>query len=99
MKTDKYITGDVISLKLVTGEEVVAKFAANNYDYEGIVVDRPMILTLNQDSFGLVPLVLTIASEHGIEINNSVVVADGKTEEQFKNAYLEKTTGLSIITR
>lgn len=96
MKNTKFTEHDVISIKLTTKEEVVGKFIETKDDIW--IISKPFILTANQNGLGFVPFIIT-ASElvNEIEMNSNNFVGVAYTETEIKNAYIQNTTGLTLI--
>lgn len=89
-----YKNGDTISIKLSSGEEVIARLEEESDSY--IKVYKPLMLTATQEGLGLAPFMFTIPPETQIKINQSTVLCVVKTEEEMANQYLQNTTGLSV---
>jgi len=89
-----YKQGDAVSLKLTSGEEIVARFEEENES--GIKVSKPMSLTATQEGIGLAPYVFTISPDTDFVIRNSAIVCVAKTEEQMATQYIQNTTGLAV---
>ena len=85
---------DIISIKLLTGEEVIAQFEA---DEEGVLkVSRTSIVAPNpQGGLGLVPWMMSSAPD-SIQINKDTVVTYSKTVEAIADKFIEATTNISI---
>lgn len=85
---------DIISLKLLTGEEIIAQFQSETETT--IEVTRASIVAANpQGGLGLVPWMMSSAPEK-ISINKSTVVTFAKTVEQIADKFIEATTNISI---
>ena len=85
---------DIMTLKLITGEEIIAQFQEEKDD--SIEVTRASIVAANpQGGLGLVPWMMSSAPEK-ISINKSTVVTFVKTVEQIADKFIEATTNISI---
>lgn len=89
-----YKNGDTISLKLTSGEEVVARFEEETDDY--VKVQKPLMLTATQEGFGLAPFMFTVSPENFIRLNFDNILCVVKTEETMANQYLQNTTGIAV---
>lgn len=89
-----YKNGDTISLKLSSGEEVVARLEEEK-DGE-LKISKPLMLTATQEGFGLAPFMFTVNPESNIVLNTDNVLCVVKTEETMANQYLQNTTGLAV---
>jgi hypothetical protein len=89
-----YKNGDVISIKLASGEELVGKLVEEKP--ETIKVDKPMTLIMSQQGIGLQQWLMTVDPSKSITIGTDKVIAVEKTVDQFAKAYTEQTS--SIVT-
>jgi|TARA_B110000503_G_scaffold16411_1_gene23353 hypothetical protein len=92
-----YKKGDVITIKLSTGEEVVARFDSDNDNEVKIV--KPTVLTLNPQD-GTVMLVAWLMSidtmtSDAVNIYKSQIVAISKPHKGISDGYLHSTTGIA----
>lgn len=90
-----YKTGDTVSLKLVSGEEVVARLEEDGADY--IMISRPVSLGMGPQGPALTPFMLTSDSASNVKLKQQHVLAIGSTNSQVKNQYLQATTGIAMV--
>ena len=85
---------DIISIKLLTGEEIIAQFEA---DEDNILqVTRASVVAPNpQGGLGLVPWMMSSAPD-SIKINKDTVVTYAKTIQAIADKFIEATTNISI---
>ncbi len=89
-----YKNGDAITIKLTSGEEIVARLEEETN--EGLKVSKPMSLTATQEGIGLAPYVFTISPETAFVIKSHAVVCVAKTIEEMATQYIQNTTGLAV---
>lgn len=89
-----YKNGDVVSLKLSSGEEVVGRLEEDKPD--GMVLSKPMMLTASQQGLGLAPFMFSVDPESKFLIKTGSVLCVTKTEKSFASQYLENTTGITV---
>ena len=89
-----YKNGDVVSLKLSSGEEVVGRLEEEKGD--GMVLTKPMMLTAAEQGLGLAPFMFSVAHDAKFLIKSANVLCVTKTEKEFANQYLQNTTGLQL---
>lgn len=90
----KITSGQIYTLKLNSGEELIAKIVEENEKF--ITVEHPVSVAPGPQGMGLVPSLFT-ADPHGkvtININSVAVLAD--TESAVKTKYIEATTGIQV---
>lgn len=89
-----FSNGDVVSIKLVNGDEIIARFEEDDADH--ITVSRPLAITMSAQGMGLIPWVFL--GEDGkvvLRKKNTFFVVPSKKEAAQQ--YLEGTTGISLL--
>lgn len=95
MLIDKGITsGDVVSMKLITGEEIITKLIEETATE--FKVSKPLVLSVGQQGMGMIPMMFTVDPEKDLKILKSSVVVISNTDKQFANQYLQGTTGIAM---
>jgi hypothetical protein len=93
---------DIVTIKLLTGEEVVAKITDVTAD--GFVMHKPAIINIGTDKAGNVGLqmvpyfLLSAEPEVRIPIKNQHVITMVLAADQIKSNYIKSTTGISLAT-
>ena len=97
--TSNYKKNDIVSIKLSTGEEVVARFESSNGSAQTIDVVKPTVLTLNpQDGkVMLIPWLMSIdtTSSDPITIKKEHILTTNKPNKSLADAYIQSTTGIA----
>lgn len=87
----------VIGLKLVTGEEIIAKVVSRLGDGK-ITIESPMSIQLMQDKggvrVGLIPFLHL--TQFRIGINLSAVVAEFEPDAEMQTGYLSQISGIVL---
>ena len=86
--------GEVITLKLTSGEEIVAKLVEDGAVYYKL--NRPMVIGMGQKGPGLMPYLFTVSPDRDIKLQKSTVTVAEATDEQFAKQFLETTTGIAL---
>jgi hypothetical protein len=95
MLIDKGISaGGVITLKLTSGEELVARLVEDAATYYKI--EKPLVLGHTPQGPGLMPYLFTVSPDKEIKLLKSAVTVAEATDKQFADQYLESTTGIRI---
>jgi len=94
MIVKKYNIGEVYTLKLVTGEEVIAKLMS--VDDTGYTISRPLVLSMTGQGVAMTPFLFTAEIKGEITIPKHAVVAIASTDKQTAAQYIQGTT--SIMT-
>ena len=94
------MANDVKVLKLITGEEVIARVIEEKNNL--ITLEKPMILqmmppdrTTGQIPFALVPWIKAAKNEK-VTISTEHIIAEDEGSEQTQKNYLQLVTGLSL---
>ena len=88
-----YKNGDVITIKLASGEELVGKLVEETENY--IKLKTPLTLVANQQGLGLQQFLFTGDPEGTIKIGQNAITVMTKTVDNFAKLYTERTTGLA----
>lgn len=95
MLIDKGMTaGEVISIKINSGEEIVAKLVEETA--AGYRVSKPLVLSVGQQGIGMIPFMFTVNPEKEVVINKTSVIAAQVTDKQFADQYTQGTTGIAL---
>lgn len=90
--TAPYKVGDIVSIKLSSGEEMVARLEEQKP--EEIIVRKPLMLVAGQNGAGLAPFMFTVdpESKFTLKINNIICIV--KTVKDAGDMYIQATTGI-----
>ena len=88
-----YKVGDTVSIKLTSGEEVVARYKEDKNN--AMVLSKPLMVTATQKGLGLAPFMFTIGTDATVSVDNSKVVCVVKTQDDMSKQYITSTTGIA----
>jgi hypothetical protein len=95
MIIDRGVTeGEVITLKLTSGEEIIAKLVEDGPVYYKL--SKPMVIGMGQKGPGLMPYLFTVSPDRAIKLQKNTVTVAEATDEQFAKQFLETTTGIAL---
>jgi hypothetical protein len=101
MLTNKpFSAGDIVTLKLTTGDELIARFI--NEVPNSITISRPLVLQLAVDEMGrpelhMVPSFLfTVAADAHMTLDRQHVVVMVRSDDAAQKNYTTVTTGLAV---
>ena len=96
MLIDKGVSvGEVITLKLTSGEEIVAKLIEeNDLHYK---LSRPMVIGMGQQGPGLMPYLFTVDPDKEIKLLKNTVVMAEATDKSFADQFIQSTTGIKLV--
>ena len=85
---------DVVTIKLNSGEEVIARFLEKSD--KTVVVKRPICLSPGKEGFGMIPWMMS-ADDQVVEFNPNSIIAMSETISEIAKKYIEVTSGLSLV--
>lgn len=95
MIIDKGVSiGEVVTIKLTSGEEVIATLVEERTDY--IKVAKPRVLTSTQGGIGLAPYLFTVDPDKDVKLQRSTFVVLEPTEKNYASQYISGTTGIIV---
>lgn len=89
------IEGEVITLKLTSGEELIAKLVEDGPIYYKI--SRPMVIGMGQKGPGLMPYLFTVNPDKEIKLLKGTVTVCEATDKEFADQYIQSTTGIKLV--
>ena len=96
LSTKRYSEGDIVTFKLVNGDEVVARIKQDSN--ESFVVKSPCTVLPSPKGLGLVQSLFTGDSETAIHIDRHHVMMHAPTIKQMSDYYIETTTGIKPVS-
>jgi len=87
-----YKDGDVVTLKLSSGEEIVAKLVKENKD--SLTVQMPLTLVATEQGMSLAPYLFTITPDTRLDIRLNSVITVVKSAEDTAKGYTQQTSGI-----
>jgi hypothetical protein len=95
MLIDKGVSvGEVITLKLTSGEELVAKLVEETPTYYKL--SKPMVIGMGQKGPGLMPYLFTVAPEKDVKLLKTTVTVAEATDKTFADQFITSTTGIQM---
>jgi hypothetical protein len=97
MLIDKGVSeGEVITLKLTSGEEIVAKLIEDGAVYYKL--SKPHVIGHGPQGPGLMPYLFTVSKDKEIKLLKSTVTVAEATDKQFADQFIQTTTGITLAT-
>ena len=87
--------GEVITLKLTSGEELIAKLVEETDTYYKL--SRIQVIGMGPKGPGLMPYLFTVSPNADVKLSKSTVTVAEATDEAFAKQFLESTTGIALI--
>ena len=96
MLIDKGVAqGEVITLKLTSGEELVGKLVEETDAYYKL--SRPMVIGMGKQGPGLMPYLFTVHPDKDIRLSKVTVTVAEATDAEFAKQFLESTSGIKLV--
>lgn len=97
MLIDKGVSaGEVVTIKLTSGEEIVAKLIEETNDY--LKLSKPMVIGMGQRGPGLMPYLFTVNPNKEVKLNKGTVTILEATDKDFANQFIQSTTGIAVAS-
>jgi hypothetical protein len=88
-----FSAGDVVSLKLLNGDEIIARFESETADE--VTIDRPLALTMGAQGLGMIPWVF-LGDKSTMTLKKSHVFVMLTSKKDAADQYMEGTTGIAL---
>ena len=85
--------GEVVSIKLISGEEIIARLEEETTDY--VKVSKPLTVSLGPQGLGMIPFVFLAQSET-IKLNMNHVMVLSLSKKDAADQYVQGTTGIAL---
>ncbi len=86
-------TGDVVSMKLINGDEIIARFESETA--EEIKIDRPLALTMSAQGLGMIPW-LFLGDKNVVSLKKAHVFCMVPSKKDAADQYMQGTTGIAL---
>lgn len=87
---------DIVTMKLVTGEEVISKFVESSD--AGYTINKPLVLSITPNGVAMTPFLFTAEIHGDITIPKNAVIALASTDKSTSGQYIKGTTGIQPAT-
>lgn len=87
-------TGEVVNIKLISGEEIIARLEEENSDT--VKINRPMSVSITPSGLGMMPFMF-LSSSDMITIKQSHIIAIANAKKEASDQYIQGTTGIKLV--
>lgn len=91
-----YKMNDVISIKLSSGEEMIAR--AEKETKDELTVVKPYILIAAENGMALAPYMFTVETDAKIKLKINNIICIVKSAKDAADMYIKQSTGIQIAT-
>lgn len=94
MLIEKPVTeGDIVSLKLINGDELIARFEKETADT--VTINRPMSITIGPQGLGMMPW-LFLGSKESMTLKKDHIFVMTSSKKEAADQYMQGTTGIAL---
>tara|TARA_R110002111_G_scaffold171335_2_gene236917 strand:- start:375 stop:665 length:291 start_codon:yes stop_codon:yes gene_type:complete len=90
-----YKVGDVVSLKLSSGEEILGRLEAEVEN--NVTLKKPMVLIAQEKGLGLAPFMFSVSPDGKFVMKANSVSCVAKTESEISKQYMAQTSGIALV--
>ena len=94
---NKYDQDDIVTFKIVNGDEIVAKIVEDGDD--AFVVSKPCTVMPSQQGLGLLQSLFTSDLNKSIRLEKRHVMMHAPTVKDVQNHYIKTTTGIEPVSK
>lgn len=95
MLIDKGVAiGEVVTLKLTSGEEIVAKLVEESPMHYKL--SHPQVIGMGPKGPGLMPYLFTVSPDKEVKLSKGTVVVIEATDKSFADQFIQSTTGIAL---
>lgn len=88
-----FSNGDVVSIKLLNGDEIITRFISETTD--DVTIDRPLALTTGAQGLGMIPWVF-LGDKEEMTLKKSHVFVMLPSKKDAADQYMQGTTGIAL---
>ena len=88
-----FSSGDVVSIKLSNGDELISRFDEETAD--SVKINRPLALTMSGQGLGMIPWMF-LGDSDSVTLSKSHVVAMVPSKKDAADQYLQGTTSIAL---
>ena len=87
--------GDVVTLKLTSGEEIVARLDKETDTHYRLT--KPMVIAMGAKGPGLMPYLFTVSPDKDISLSKTTVTVAVASDKAFADQYMQSTTNIQLV--
>jgi hypothetical protein len=93
-----YVEKDIVSFKLVNGDEIVARIAAPATS-AGYIIEKPCTVVPAQGGIALIQSLFSAEINNNIELKFTHVMMHSPTTRGIADHYIQVTTGIQTVNK
>lgn len=84
---------DVVTLKLVNGDEIITRFISETTDE--ITIEKPLAITIGPQGLGMIPW-LFLGAKNEVTLKRQHVFVMMHSKKEAADQYMQGTTGIAL---
>lgn len=96
LEKSKFTDGDIVSLKLSNGEELIGKYIKE--DMTSLTLKSPLMLAMTKQGPAMAPIMMTVEPDREFAINKNNIMFQGSTVKEIADQYTFQTTGIQPVS-
>ncbi len=94
LKEKTYNSGDIVTVYLQTGQEILGKFVSE--DDTSTVLTKPLTVAIGPQGAAFQTFTVTGDSEKNVSFKTGKIISVLKTNEATSSSYIEATSGIIV---
>ncbi len=86
-------SGDVVSIKLISGEELIARLDSETNDT--VKITKPLTVSLGPQGLGMIPFVF-LGNKETVTLKQSHILVMMPSKKDAADQYMQGTTGIAM---
>ena len=87
-------SGDVVSIKLISGEEIIARLDSETADT--VKVTKPLTVSLGPQGLGMIPFVF-LGEKETVTLKQAHILVMMPSKKDAADQYMQGTTGIAMV--
>lgn len=88
---------EIYTIKLITGEEIVARVVST--DASGMTIEHPILCALSPQGLQMMPALFSAVMDKTVRLNISSWALIATTREDIRNSWIQATTGIAPVSK
>jgi hypothetical protein len=93
----EYQEGDIVSFKIVNGDELVARVVG--VDSDNYTLAKPCTIMPGPQGIGMIQSLFTADQDINVKLSKQHVILHAPSIDQIQKHYIKTTTGIEPVTR
>lgn len=94
-KSTKVEDGDIITIKLTSGEEMISKLVSESDTHYNL--NRPHVLAMTPKGVEMLPYLFSASELTEVPLNKSTVTVAVPTAKEVADRYIQLTTNIQLV--